>query len=62
MKVLKVLISAALAALALPLAAQHATNNMDILRDKLKSDRKIIVARQSERNEAWACDARFSSC
>jgi len=25
-------------------------------------DSKIIVARQSKRNEAWACDARFSSC
>jgi hypothetical protein len=44
MKVLKILVCAALAALALPLAAEHATNNMDILRDKLKSDRKLIVA------------------
>jgi hypothetical protein len=24
-------------------------------------DSKIIAARQSERSEAWACDARFSS-
>jgi hypothetical protein len=43
MKALKILLAGALAALALPLAAQG-TSNMDILRDKLKGDRKLIVA------------------
>ena len=45
MRFTRILFAAALAALALPLSAQQGgTTNMDILRDKLKSDKKLIVA------------------
>jgi len=53
MKLTRVLFAAALAALALPLSAQQGgTNNMEILRDKLKGDRKVIVAANMKLSEA----------
>jgi hypothetical protein len=52
MKALRILFAAALAALALPLVAQHATNNMDILRDKLKGDRRLLVAHNMDLTDA----------
>jgi hypothetical protein len=44
MKFTRILLAAALAALALPLSAQDGATNMDILRNKLKGDKKLIVA------------------
>ena len=45
MRPLRIMFTGILAALALPLAAQQgSTSNMDILRDKLKADRKVLVA------------------
>ncbi len=52
MKILRTVLAAALAAMALPLAAQQGSNNMDILREKLKADRKVIVAANLELSEA----------
>ena len=53
MKLTRILFAAALAALALPLSAQQGgTNNMDILRDKLKGDRKVIVASNMKLSES----------
>lgn len=53
MKALRILFAAGLAALALPLAAQQgSTSNMDILREKLKSDRKLLVAENMKLTDA----------
>ena len=49
MKVLRTIFAAGLAVMALPLAAQQgATSNMDILREKIKADRKVVVAANLE--------------
>jgi hypothetical protein len=53
MKFTRIIFAAALAALALPLSAQQGgTSNMDILRDKLKSDKKLIVADNMKLSDA----------
>jgi len=55
MKASRIIFAAALAALALPLAAQQgSTSNMDILREKLKSDRKLLVAENMKLSDAEA--------
>src|SRR5262252_2136996 len=49
MKILRTILAAGIAALALPLAAQQgATNDMDILREKIRADRKAVVAANME--------------
>ena len=53
MRILKGAITVAFAVLALPLAAQQSgTSNMDILREKIKADRKVVVAANLELTEA----------
>ena len=52
MKALRILFTAALAALALPMAAQQGTSKMDILRDKLKGDRKLLVSHNMDLTDA----------
>lgn len=55
MRPLRLVFAAALAALTLPLAAQQgSTSNMDILRDKLKGDRKALVAANMNLSDAEA--------
>ncbi|HET9793767.1 MAG TPA: hypothetical protein VFS34_04835 [Thermoanaerobaculia bacterium] len=55
MRPLRIVFAAALAALTLPLAAQQSsTSNMDILRDKLKGDRKVLVAANMNLSDAEA--------
>lgn len=53
MKGFRMVLAAGLAATALPLAAQQgSTSNMEILREKVKTDRKVLVAENLKLSDA----------